>query len=133
MSGSGSNSPGNSTQYTPDPTQLAGFVNNTTQGAQYKGALASLQGQQIYKNANGYSIGSGGQWAGGTTDQTGLLNAFQNWQSDQTNTQNAWQSYATSVQQQGGGQGTQTILGSPTQQTSAIGTAANVNKIVGRP
>jgi hypothetical protein len=132
MGGGGSNNGPQATQFT-DTAGLQQWVNSTTQGAQYKATLAQQGNTPFYSTPNGWQSNPAAGPGASNEALTAMLDAYSGWTSAQNNAQQTWQNYATRVGQQAGGQGQSTILGSPTQPTSAIGQAAGVNRMVGKP
>lgn len=115
--------PGSNNTYTPsnfDPDMINAFA-TTDAGKKYSPA----QIKQLHTATNVVegpnSLGDIAKADNSVIDQ-GFLAAFNAYRTDQKNANTAWQSYATLVGQQAGGEGQQTIIGSPSAPTAtAIG------------
>lgn len=107
MSGSGSSSGTTSAPINVDQDALSGFMNSQA-GTPFKSQY--VPGSSYYNEGNAnVGLGPNGQNQG---DVSGMLSAFAAWQADQGNANQTWSNYAKLVGQQGGGEGTSTILGS---------------------
>lgn len=106
--GGGGNSGPTYTPYSVDQNALQNWINSTAQGSQYAGQLKSAQATPGYNFAQqGSSIVTLGQGGAEGMDVTGMMTAFQAWQTDQTNAASGWQSYSNLVAKEGGSNGSE--------------------------
>lgn len=108
MGGGGSSNTPTWQPYSVDQQALQNFIRSTSEGQQYAGQWKQVQAVPGYNFAKGQTGNI--QTLGGTSngpDVTGLMTAFQAWQTDQNNAQTGWESYSNLIAKEGGSNGSE--------------------------